>query len=169
DRLYEDAHNIVVEYATTTGIVGVLLLLAWWVMAGIEAGRGGQAELVVAALALLVHHLFEPQELVLTPLMLLLAGAAAARIGVVIPRSVRVAQMLFGVIAVAVAGTMLVGDFTYRGADLDFNLTRAKRASALLWPWARPVTLQARIHLFRARAEKAPAELPLALPAAGKS
>jgi len=169
DRLYEDAHNVVVEYATTTGIVGVILLLGWWVTAAFQAGRGGQAELVVATLALLVHHLFEPQEFVLTPLMLLLAGAAAARIRLAIPGTVHVAQIVTGTVALALAGAMLVGDFTYRGADLDFNLDRAKRATTLLWPWARPVTLQTRIHLFRARAEKDPRELPLALAGAVKA
>lgn len=171
DRLYADAHNIGVEYAVTIGFFGLALLAAWAVAALRRSWPPRRADLLVGAAALFSAHLLQPQHLVLTPLLFLLVGAA--RTGTEhrsdAPLPVRAAQAALVLVALAVAGRILVGDVTFRAAELDFDLEGAERASDLLWPWARPVSLETRIHLFRAREQKDPNELPAALEAARRA
>ncbi|MEY2565578.1 MAG: O-antigen ligase [Actinomycetota bacterium] len=169
DRLYDDAHNVFVEYAVTTGLVGLALLVGWWVTSVRLGWRTTHPELLVAAGALLVYHLVEPQHITLTPLMLLLVGAAAPRRAPAAARATRWAQGALAAAALVVAGVLIVGDFTYRSADTDFDLARTRRAATLLWPWARPLSTQARIHLFLARTQKDPSEIPPALDAARRA
>lgn len=75
-RDYADAHNIVLEMGATTGTVGVLALVM--VAASVLAGHKdaprdlGWAPGAVAALG--VVHLFQPLNVVLTPLLFLCAG-----------------------------------------------------------------------------------------------
>jgi O-antigen ligase len=165
DRLYEDAHNLFVEHLVTLGVVGLGLLVVWLGSTARLLRRSRAPELVVFAGALLVNHLVEPQQLVLTPLMLLAAAAALPRHRAALPhgRAGGAATGVLAAIALLMAGTLVLGDVTYRGADLDFDLAGARRASTLLWPWARPVTLLTRIHLYQARTQKDPHEISLAL------
>ena len=65
DVLYADAHNFVVEYATTTGLVGLLLLFGWL----ISAGRRARGPLVGFVIAVAMSMLLQPQYLGLTPLV----------------------------------------------------------------------------------------------------
>ena len=171
DRLYADAHNVVFEYAVTVGVVGLVLLVGWATAAVREAWRPRRADLLVAATALFAAHLLQPQHLALTPVMLLLAGAAArpaAAAGA--PTRLTVAtQVGLTVLALLLSARLLVGDVTYHAAELDFDLDGAQRASSLLSPWARPVSLETRIHLFRAREQKDPSELPAALASARRA
>lgn len=76
---FDDAHNIFVEYLTTTGVLGAVALVAWLVL----AARRRRGPFLVAAGLLLVIGLAEPQNVATTPLMFLLIGAApvAARRG----------------------------------------------------------------------------------------
>jgi O-antigen ligase len=170
DRLYADAHNLPIEYLGTTGFVGAGLLLAFLIAVVLGLRRGAQPELTVAALCLLAYHALEPQHATITPLMLLLAGAAAPRTPVTPPRrALRGAQAVLVALAVVLGGRLVLGDLTYRSADLDFALGRMQRASSLLWPWPNPVNAEGRIHAFRARTEKRPEELTLALEAARRA
>ncbi|MDQ1417288.1 MAG: O-Antigen ligase, partial [Acidimicrobiaceae bacterium] len=73
DFLFTDAHNIFVEYTTTTGVLGLGALVIWLV-AAIRPARGW---LLVGALGVLVIHLLEPQSVVTTPLAFLALGASA--------------------------------------------------------------------------------------------
>lgn len=166
DRRYEDAHNVFVENAVTTGAVGIVLLVAWWVLAVKAGWRTDRPEFLIAAATLFAYHLVEPQHITLTPLMLLLTGAAAPRVASTVRWRVKAVQGGLAAVALALGAILLVGDFTYRAADVDFDLAETQRAATLLWPWARPLSTQARIHLFRARTEKDPGELAPALDAA---
>jgi O-Antigen ligase/Tetratricopeptide repeat len=75
DETTIDAHNIVVEYAVTVGLPGVLLLLVWLWSVFRRAGWG--TPLAGFGLLALGMHLVEPQSVGLTPLALLALGAAA--------------------------------------------------------------------------------------------
>lgn len=71
--LFSDAHNLFVEYATTTGLLGLGTLVAWLVL----AARHRRGRLLLAAALLLLTGLAEPQNVVMTPLMFLALGAAS--------------------------------------------------------------------------------------------
>src|SRR6266851_8953555 len=75
DLLFADAHNLFVEYAVTTGLIGVLLLLGWLLFA-VESASG---PLIWFALAGLACHMVEPQYAGTTPLVFLALGAATSR------------------------------------------------------------------------------------------
>ena len=72
DSYFADAHNLVVEYAVTTGLIGLAALSLWLVL----ALAGTEGALCVAALAVLAVGLVEPQWPGTTPLALLALGAA---------------------------------------------------------------------------------------------
>lgn len=76
-RNYGDAHNIVLEMGATTGAVGVLALfgIAICVLIGLKGAQRGHGWAAGSAAALGVVHLFQPLNVVLTPLMFLCAGA----------------------------------------------------------------------------------------------
>ncbi|MHB1519266.1 MAG: O-antigen ligase family protein [Acidimicrobiales bacterium] len=72
---FYDAHNIVVELAVTTGVLGVATMAAWAWFAFRD--RGGP--LVTFALGLLAYTLVEPLFVGLVPLAFLAVGAAGIR------------------------------------------------------------------------------------------
>ena len=74
---FDDAHNMFVEYLTTTGVLGAIALATWLVL----ALRGRRGPLLIAAGLLLVIGLVEPQNVAATPLMFLLIGAAPVAAG----------------------------------------------------------------------------------------
>jgi O-antigen ligase len=71
--LFSDAHNLFIEYATTTGLLGLGSLVVWLVL----AARHRRGRLLLAAALLLLTGLAEPQNVVMTPLMFLALGAAS--------------------------------------------------------------------------------------------
>ncbi len=75
DTLYSDAHNLIVEYSVSTGIVGITLLGAW-VFLSARRGRGPLLGFCVVALLI---GLLEPQDVGVTPLIALALGGAMAR------------------------------------------------------------------------------------------
>ncbi len=83
-QIFTDAHNIGVEYAVTTGLVGLALLVAF----AVAAVRSGRGPLVGFAAVLLAVELVEPLNPVLTPLLFLAAGAAAGAGRAALPGSV---------------------------------------------------------------------------------
>lgn len=132
---YADPHNFAVEYAVTTGALGVLALAVWLFLSALPA-RGPFA---AAAFALGVVHLIQPQNAALTPLAMLCLGAAAPigppRTGARRKAS-RVLAIGGGVAAVALAAAFLMGQYAMRQAYLDFDDAAADRAYDLLpiWP-----------------------------------
>ncbi len=71
--LFGDAHNLFVEYATTTGLLGLVALCAWLAL----AARNRRGRLLLMAVVLLLTGLAEPQNVVTTPLLFVALGAAA--------------------------------------------------------------------------------------------
>ena len=77
--LWLDAHDLVMESATTSGAVGLACLAALALLAFARIRRGDRAAgwAAGAAAALAAHHLVQPVNVTDTPLMFLLAGIAA--------------------------------------------------------------------------------------------
>lgn len=78
DLYFTDAHNILVEYATTTGLFGVGALLAWLAI----TWRRSRGPLKFFALALFLAGLTEPQSAGTTPLLFLGLGMAILQPGI---------------------------------------------------------------------------------------
>jgi O-Antigen ligase len=134
DVYYTDAHDIIVEYAVTTGIPGVVLFVAWAAVAFWAARR--RASLVGFAGAVLAVQLLQPQNVGLTPLAFLALGAAAApelRL-----RGSVGASILHGMVVVAgaaVAVVLFIGFFQYQRMVDGRRLSVAASARSLLPPW----------------------------------
>jgi tetratricopeptide (TPR) repeat protein len=160
DRLYVDAHNLVVEYGVTTGLPGLVLLLTWVALAVRRAGW--RNPLAGFALLVLAMHLVEPQNVGLTPLAFLALGAAAPL--AIAPRPV-VPLALRGLLAgagVILAGALLLGAYHLEQARLDFGLGDARQARQLLPPWPEVRDQTARIYTFQAKTERDPALVAIA-------
>ena len=162
DTLFVDAHNLVVEYAVTTGLLGLAALLGWlWF-----AVRQSRGPLLWFALLLLVNHLVEPQAVRTTPLVFLAAGAAAPADAVrelAARSSVLIGRVALTAIAVVAAGVLLLGDFHLEQARLDFVHGHARSALRLLPHWAEPALLEGRIYLFEERVHRRPEDAAAAL------
>lgn len=145
-KAYHDAHNWVVEYAVTTGAVGLLLLAGWLV----TAGRAGAGALAGFAAVVGLFMLVEPQSVGLTPLALLALGASSRPGPGVGParRGWRLASAVGVVAGVAAAGVLLTGEALLHQAVLDTSPARHARAAALLPPWADVSRIGARIESF---------------------
>lgn len=72
---FSDAHNIIVEVAVVTGVLGLIAIAAWVLLAARD--RGGP--LMVFAVAVLVGELVEPMMVGITSLAFLALGAAPVR------------------------------------------------------------------------------------------
>ncbi|MDQ1401608.1 MAG: hypothetical protein QOK20_3540, partial [Acidimicrobiaceae bacterium] len=147
DFLFTDAHNIFVEYTTTTGVLGLGALVIWLV-AAIRPARGW---LLVGALGVLVIHLLEPQSVVTTPLAFLALGASAPLATAGGRRGVgyRVATWSCLVLAVLAGSVFLVGEYQAHQAQLDLSPGPAAQADRLLPPWSRTAALLARVWTFQ--------------------
>jgi O-antigen ligase len=121
ETTFGDAHNLFVEYAVTTGIPGLLLLVAFIIVALLLAGwRSPLAGFAILGLAM---HLVQISEPVPTPLFFLALGAAATGpvpIKVVVPIAVR---------ATSVAVAVLVGSLISIGS-LALNIRPRSYAQA---------------------------------------
>ncbi|MDH3470125.1 MAG: O-antigen ligase family protein [Acidimicrobiia bacterium] len=152
NELPADAHNIVIEYAVTTGLAGVMALMLW-IGAALFAARG---PLAWFALALLGFHLVQPQSVITTPLLFLALGAAAATLkrDERRPLSRRVASALLLVVAGAAAAAFVVGDYHLHRARLDFDRSSAVTAERLIGHWAQPAHELGKIEVFEAITSK---------------
>ncbi len=133
--VFVGAHNLLVEYATTTGLLGLAALVCWLVLA-VRRRRG---RLVIAAGAFLLCALAQPMEVAATPLLFLLLGAA--RSAPVPDRvSARAKQALAAPppgrwFRVALAGCMVLGAVAGVGLIVgDLSYARAGRALAAHHP-----------------------------------
>jgi O-antigen ligase len=145
DHLFIDAHNIFVEYTTTTGLLGVAALAVWLVM----ACRRSRGPLLWFALLVLAMHLVEPQSAGTTPLAFLALGVAGRTAVASLGRVAMAVTALFVLAAVVAGGRLLYGDFQLRQANLDFNAAAARRAVTALPPWPEPAEFAGRIALFQ--------------------
>ncbi len=121
-----DPHNVGIGVLVAVGIVGTALFLAW-TLSWIPALRG---PLAWALLPLALHWLLQPVSLFTLPLAMLLFGAAGTMRSVENPPGRR-ATMAAATFGVALAGTLVVGDFVFQRAadELDAD-TMAAVASA---------------------------------------
>jgi O-antigen ligase len=162
DKLFVDAHNVLVDYAVTTGVLGLAALLAWlWFAVGESRGP-----LLSFALLLLANHLVEPQAVRTTPLVFLALGAAAPPDALrVLPRApiAAVARSCTALVAAVLAALLLVGDFHLEQGRLDFVHGHARSALRLLPRWAEPALLEGRIYLFDSRVRRRPEDAAAAL------
>jgi hypothetical protein len=154
DRLYADAHNLVVEYAVTTGVPGLALLLTWLALA-VRRARW-RSPLAGFGLLVLAMHLVEPQNVGLTPLAFLALGAAAPVARLPRPVVPFAGRALLAGAGVALAGTLLTGTYHLEQAHLDFTLADARVARGLLPPWPEVREQTARIYTFTAKTERDP-------------
>jgi hypothetical protein len=145
ESIYADGHNLLVEYAVTTGILGVLALV-WWILRALRVARGRFA---AAAIVLLAVSLGQPQSVGTTPLLFLALGVGAARVVDARHHAPRPA-LAIGVIGVVGAVLLLIGDASLLRLRNDFDLRDGRRADALLHPWPKPATIVARAHAFAA-------------------
>ena len=132
---FKDAHNWVVEYGVTVGLVGLGLLLAWLATAG-WAARG---PLVGFALVVGASSLVQPLSLAVTPVALLALGAAGREMGHGRDRALgrrwgAAAGVTFGV-GVAAAVVLLVGQLSLKQGEVRESPRLVQRASALSPPW----------------------------------
>ena len=143
DILYADAHNFVVDYATTTGVIG-LIALGGFLIAASRRARGPLVGFVIVAG---ITMLFQPQYVGLTPLVLLALGASGPRLHVfestegpgantaasrIAFAGLCVATVLLG----AVGGYRLItGDADFKHAQVDRSLEALGRADQQFPPW----------------------------------
>jgi tetratricopeptide (TPR) repeat protein len=156
DRLFVDAHDLPVEYAVTTGLPGLALLLGWLALAVRRAGW--RSPLGGFALIVLAMHLVEPQNVALTPVAFLALGAAApaGRRASVSLRALVPAQALLVAAAVGTAVLLLVGSFHLDQARLDLTLGQARQARRLLPAWPEPRLVTATASVFVSKTEGRP-------------
>jgi O-antigen ligase len=160
---FTDAHNILIEYATTTGILGLVLLSAWLVLALI--GRRGP--LMAFALVLVACELAEPLNVANTPLAFLALGAAAVitppgdratpDVGARWPRWLWPLSAIFAALALVPAGILIVGDVALQRSGSQYDVAQeglaiasGSTANLLLAPWPDPAELLSQIQTYLA-------------------
>jgi O-antigen ligase len=167
DRMFADAHDLLVEAAIATGAVGLALLLAW-VATGVAASRrrpSGEGLLGFAALVVGVT-LAEPMHVGVTPLAALALGAAASW-GV--PNAVRrrraatAAGIAVGAAGLLVTGWLAAGLIALDQADLAGNPVAATAAARRLPPWGEPDAIVGRLIAFQGIAGQDPSKLDTAM------
>jgi len=134
DVYFADAHDLLVEYAVTTGLPGLLLFVAFVGLA-LWAGRR-RPSLTGFACAVLAVQLVQPQSVGLTPLAFLALGAAAApavrpRIGAL----AAIAEALALAVGAGVAAALFVGLFAYQRMEIGHRLADGATARLLLPTW----------------------------------
>ena len=155
EKLFVDAHDLVVEYATTTGVLGLAALVTF----GALAVREGRGPLLGFAVVLLANHVLAPQAVRTTPVALLALGAAAPVDGlrVLARRRAELVPVAAGaVVGLGAAATLLIGDFHLNQGRLDFSRHHARRALELLPSWPEPALLEGRIDLYDSRIRRRP-------------
>jgi hypothetical protein len=147
-RVFLDAHDIIVEYAVTTGLPGVALFLAWVILALRRAGI--RSPLGAAAGGMLLVHLVEPQSVTTTPLAFLLLGAAGPPLLGALRRPARLVVALSSAVGAACAATLGYGLFALNQAALDYHEGWAETADRVLPIWGEPQAVRGRIAVLRA-------------------
>jgi O-antigen ligase len=131
DHVYFYAHNAAIEYATTTGVVG-LVLLAWWAVVVARRARGS---LALFACAIAGTWLLEPAGLVTASVAMLALGAAH----ITGPRDQSVSSSrrylvaaIAGAIGLVAGSYVLVADLALERAATAASTTAADRAQRML-------------------------------------
>ncbi|HUP71266.1 MAG TPA: O-antigen ligase family protein [Acidimicrobiales bacterium] len=132
---WKDAHNWVVEYAVTTGAVGLMLLSAWLAL----AARNSRGPLAGFAGIVGLLMLVEPQTVGLAPLALLALGASGQDRPVsglgAMGAAWRAVVVVGAVASVVAAVVLVVGQVFLYHAFLDTSVSSFDKARSLLPPW----------------------------------
>lgn len=150
---YSDAHNMILDYGVTTGVLGLLALAGWLV----PAGRRARGPLAVFAGCGALVGLAQPQSVAVTPLLALALGAAMAagtRETITAPPFGTRAERAIAVGGVAVSAvaavTFLAGEVALANAATEFSRASLDRAASFLPPWPELSNVAWRIHAFEA-------------------
>jgi hypothetical protein len=147
DRLFADAHDLVLEYAVTTGLPGLMLLLGW---VAVSTRRRWREPLLGFSLFVLALNLLEPMHVGVTPVAFLALGAAGVSAGPA--RAARLAWRAAGaVLTVAALGvTVAVGTGFYelRRGQLENRANEARHGVAALPGWSQPAEVVACLEAF---------------------
>lgn len=147
ETLYTDAHNLIVEYAVTTGLGGLALLLALIVLS--LRASVLTSPLTGFALLALAGHMLQPQNVALTPVAFLALGAGMTglRLPPLLPPPRWIVAGAAG-LGLAAAATCVYGVYLLEQARLDFTTRPAQQASDLLPPWPEPRAILGNITAF---------------------
>jgi O-antigen ligase len=145
DMLFADAHDLVVESAATTGLVGLALLVAWLACAVGTARRSRSRSEGLLGFAALVAavSLVEPAHVGVTPLAALALGAAGAW-ATATPRR-RAPAIVIGVAGLAASAWLLSGLIALHQADLAGAPVAAQAAARRLPSWGEPDAVVGRL------------------------
>ena len=167
DRLFADAHDVIVEEAVSTGVVGVGLFL-WWLalmLGAVRRGAGRAPPLAGFGWLCLALMLVEPLHVGTTPVALLALGAACSaasgerdRRGTRRPRRAITGAVVAGVLVIAVAGTVVLatGLVQLRQADLSFRPAAAASAAGRLPRWGSDAATVAQLYQFAQLSSRIP-------------
>ncbi|MEA2579667.1 MAG: O-Antigen ligase [Actinomycetota bacterium] len=137
-RIWADAHDLFLETLVSSGVLGLLSLLAVVVLVVPRALRAApnRAWPLGAAIGLAAYSMVEPVGIVLTPLLFLFAGIAAGPREDDIPpaRAIRWVTPGALVVALVVSGSMLVASALQLWGNMQGE-PWAYRASLHLAPW----------------------------------
>ena len=153
ERYFFDAHNLLVEHLVTTGVLGFAALVAW-ISLVLRRTRPLRDPLAAFGAGLLLMHLVQPQNVVLTPLAFLALGAAAPAME--LPSWARRTSLGLGVATVPAVAYLAFGFFALDQARLDFEQVRADQARRILPGWTQVTEQAARVSALRARIERRP-------------
>jgi hypothetical protein len=138
-RGWTDAHALPLQVVVTSGVLGLLAfgLLAWKVAPGLLRPPPGSTWTAASALTLAVFALYEPLNLVVTPLLFLLAGCASAPradVRPLAPAGLRAAVAAALTAAVILAGVVLTASALEQWGRTHYAVW-ALRSSLGLQPW----------------------------------
>ncbi len=166
NRFFSDAHDLVVEVAVTTGLLGLVAFVLWI----IGALRRARNPFVMFALAALAIELVEPLNIAVTPLIFLALGASAVDLhsqasvyagdeasSVRLATVSRLALVVSVVLSLIVGTTMLVGDNALTSAPPNgYRLTDAQTAERLLPYWPQPAVSLGLMYIYLSVASHRP-------------
>lgn len=162
DALYTDAHDLLVQTVVTTGVLGLLALGLWLVLAVL----GVHGPLAWFTLFAGVSVLFQPSFVGLTPVLALTLGAAAARAPRRFGRAATVVAVGLAVVGAVVGGLLLRGDVVLARAARDLDPVAARRAVQLIPLWPEPALVRSRVERAAAHRTGDAAHWPRAIAAA---
>ncbi len=141
---FADAHDIVVEVAITTGLLGIAAL-GFFVVLGV---RHAMTPLLGFALLAVAVELVEPLNVGVTPLVLLAFGAAfkgAAQPARVRGRALAAVRGALVAAALLAGASIVFGDFELNEGYLHYDYGTARAAAQVLPEWSQPAALVAQI------------------------
>ena len=160
---FADAHDVFIEVAVTTGILG-LLCFVLWIGSSLLRARN---PLVLFAIAVLAVELVEPLYIAMTPLVFLALGTCQLKVvsagssepvvpaepaapRLLVPLE-RLAMSVLVLGALFVGGTMLIGDAALAEAPPNgYVMSDAQRANELLPYWPQSSKAEGTMYLYLA-------------------